>query len=195
MNVRTKKVAAAVLAGWALLTFSACLAFADMPRADRGHMGVSNTAAVGMVPVGNGTGFAEQQPTTECALQKDSVTKAFECWDGGGGDGSFAVPFPGLPVDGEILYFPLNSARTCADDFAGSVAKAKAASTGTATFTIKKNGSTVGTVVFTASATGVWATSGGATAFADGDTVEVVAPSPQNATLSSVGLTFECVKD
>lgn len=173
----------------------ASTAYADMPRADRGHVGHSNSAAVGMILLGNGTGFEEQQPPTECALQADSVTKDLECSDGGGDSYDFTVPFSGEPGDGQIVYFPVVKAITCPDNFAGSVAKAKTASSGTATFTIKKNGSTVGTVVFTASATGVWSTSGGATSFADGDTPEVVAPSPPDDDLANVSLTFECVRD
>jgi hypothetical protein len=198
MNVRMKKAALGLLAGWTVLTLTACLAFADMPRADRGHMGHSNTAALGMVPVGNGAGFEEQNPPNDCPLMQDSGDdQAFACWSGSGDSYDFTVPFdgPALPGDGQIVYFPIVKNITCADDFAGSVAKADEPSTGTAVFTIKKNGSTVGTVTFTTSDTGVWATSGGATSYADGDIYAAIAPSPQDATLAGVGLTHECERD
>lgn len=171
-----------------------CFAYADnVPSAARGHMGCLNTAAVGMVPVGDGTGFCEQALPENCALAWDGA--AVECSDGTGGTTHFSVTYSGLPPEDQIVYFPVLTALSCPDDFAGSVAKAKTASTGTVAFTIKKNGSTVGTATFTASATGVFATSGGATTFVDGDTFEVVAPpATQDATLSDVGLTFECTR-
>ena len=200
MTTRQKKwwSEIAVLALGAVTLLAATVACADnMPQAARGHMGASNTAALGMIGVGNGTGFAEQQPPNDCPLSQDASTQALECWDGSSGIDvgyDFAFIYEGLPTDGALRGFPAVRAFACADDFAGSDAEAKVASTGTAVFTVKLNGSTIGTATFTSSANGVWATTGGATSVADDDYFEVVNPTPQDATLSGVGLSFLCTR-
>ncbi|RUW57176.1 DUF2793 domain-containing protein [Mesorhizobium sp. M8A.F.Ca.ET.021.01.1.1] len=75
--------------------------------------------------------------------------------------------------------FTLPSALT------GSLAVAAVASTGTAVLKIKKNGADVGTITFTASATGVFAMAS-ATAFVAGDILNIVAPSSPDATLANI---------
>jgi hypothetical protein len=155
-----------------LIGLFANIAQADnLPLASRGHMGCSNTAALGMVGVGNGTGFCEEK------MQED-----------------FVMGWSGKPPASAIFSIPLGRARTCADNFAGSKAKAKTPSAGTAVFTIKKNGVPVATVTFTADDDGVWNTSGGATSFAVGDTVELYAPASQDMGLANVGFYFLCTR-
>lgn len=185
------KGVALVLLAWGV--FVASVAYADnIPSPGRGHMGCVNTAAVGMLPVGDGTGFCEQAMPEDCPLSFDGADVI--CSTGAGSDFNFAFVYEDMPADGGVRAFPFLDAVTCADDFAGSSAKADTASTGTAVFTVKKNAVTVGTVTFTASAIGVWVTSGGATSFAIGDIISVVTPSPQDATLAGVGLTFGCTQ-
>lgn len=70
-----------------------------------------------------------------------------------------------------------------------SRAKAKVASTGTVAFDILKNGSSVGTLTFTASVTGVFTFSSQQT-FAQGDTLEFTAPGTPDGTLANVAVTL-----
>src|SRR5260370_29698181 len=68
---------------------------------------------------------------------------------------------------------------------------ASAASTGTATFLVKKNGSQIGTIVFTAATTATFTTSSGvAQRFAQGDILTITAPSSADATLANPAFTL-----
>lgn len=71
----------------------------------------------------------------------------------------------------------------------GSVFTAGTASTGTAVFTIKNNGSSIGTVTFTASSTGV-ASFASDVFFSVNDVVTITAPGSQDSTLADVSLDF-----
>jgi hypothetical protein len=70
-----------------------------------------------------------------------------------------------------------------------SQAKARMPSTGTAVYSIRKNDVQVGTLTFTASATGVFAMAS-QQSFVAGDRLTVVAPDPRDATLSGVVITL-----
>ena len=70
-----------------------------------------------------------------------------------------------------------------------SQAKAKTASTGTATFDLQKNGSSVGSLTFTSSATGVFTFASPQT-FAQGDLLEIIAPGTPDGTLADVAVTL-----
>jgi hypothetical protein len=72
----------------------------------------------------------------------------------------------------------------------GSAAGAEIAATGTATFTIEKNGTSVGTMVFAAAATTASFTMGSATGFAAGDVLKIIAPSSPDATLADLAWTL-----
>lgn len=75
---------------------------------------------------------------------------------------------------------------------ANSIASAGTASTGTQVLTIAKNGSSIGTVTFTASATGVIA--GAGATFAVDDILTVTAGATPDATLANVSLTLKGIK-
>lgn len=99
---------------------------------------------------------------------------------------------PSVPenTDGVLVRLYFARAVTFAVDLGtASIAKAIVASTGTATFTLSKNGSPIGTVVFTASASGVITVAGGVS-FAAGDYLDVIAPVSPDATLASISFTF-----
>jgi hypothetical protein len=100
--------------------------------------------------------------------------------------------FPGKPADGALLFrVPLAREVTFADNFAGSQAKSLTASSVTAVFNVQRNGTTIGTITFSASAVGVFATTGTASeVFAAGDILSVIAPTPQDVTLANIGITF-----
>lgn len=76
-------------------------------------------------------------------------------------------------------------------NFDGSKGSADVASTGTATFAVKKNGSDVGTIVFTSASTATFTTSGGTSVdFGIGDVMTIVSPSSIDATLADVSVTL-----
>lgn len=94
------------------------------------------------------------------------------------------IPIVGLPGDGERIGYIMPRTVNFPANFSTSYASAITASTGTIVFNIYKNTSTlVGTVTFTASATGVFASASGlAQSFVAGDLFELVCPSPVDAT-------------
>lgn len=70
-----------------------------------------------------------------------------------------------------------------------SRASSAVASTGTAVFSLKRNGVTFGTLTFTTSATGVFASTS-PVVFSAGDTLTVVAPASADATLYDISITL-----
>ena len=83
------------------------------------------------------------------------------------------------------------------DDFSGSKGAAitgPAASAGV-DFTIKKNGTQIGTMSFASGATtATFATDSAAETFAAGDVLSVEAPNPSDASLDSVGFLLKGLK-
>lgn len=76
-------------------------------------------------------------------------------------------------------------------NFSGSYGTLSANPTATATYTVKKNGTSIGTVAVSTGGVFTFATSGGASqSFAAGDRMTIEAPSPADTTLADVGLTF-----
>jgi hypothetical protein len=116
--------------------------------------------------------------------------------DGEGGGGTaeqiydLALTVESKPDANEIVFFfaaprsfgfPVN--------FTGSVAKSAVASTGTAIFTVSKNGTQFGTITFTESSNGVFS-SAALTYFNAGDVLSIVAPMSQDSTLDNIGITL-----
>lgn len=102
-----------------------------------------------------------------------------------------AVFFPGLFTSASQLMFRRKVLRafTLPANLAGSFGSAGVASTGTKVIDIKKAGSSVATITFTASATGTLATSGGtAQSFAVGDVLTIVGPAATDATLADISI-------
>jgi hypothetical protein len=84
---------------------------------------------------------------------------------------------------------------TFAANFAGSVGTVRANPTATATYTVKKNGTAIGTIVVSTAGVVTFTTSGGAAqAFAAGDRMTVEAPSPQDGTLADAAFTLAGTK-
>jgi hypothetical protein len=98
---------------------------------------------------------------------------------------------PGAPTASQVvLRFNVVRAFTLPVSLTGSVATAGAASAATATFTIKQNGTSIGTIVFSTSATATF-TFAGAVTFAVNDVITVVAPASADATLSDIAINFK----
>lgn len=96
----------------------------------------------------------------------------------------------GKPTNAElVLRMEVGRAFTLPASLTGSQASARVASTSNVSFDIKKNGSSIGSVVFNVSASGTF-TFSTATSFAAGDLLEVVAPSTADATLEDISITF-----
>lgn len=98
----------------------------------------------------------------------------------------------GAPTNGEeIARIVVPRACSFADDFAGSYAVAEVAATGSSVFDVQKNGASVGSITFAAAGTtGTFATTGGATTFAAGDTIKIIAPATADATLADISITL-----
>jgi len=98
---------------------------------------------------------------------------------------------PDRPGSGEnILSWLFNRPVTFAAGLADSRAKCGTAATATAVFSIQKNGVEFGTVTIAASGTtGTFASAAGAI-FAAGDILDVVGPSPRDATLADMHVTL-----
>lgn len=98
---------------------------------------------------------------------------------------------PGQPAASAMVFqFVVSRAISFPVNLAGSLAKAGTAATSAAAFTLRRNGANIGTIDFAAgSATATFTLAGGA-AFAAGDVLEILAPSPQDATLADVSITL-----
>lgn len=98
-------------------------------------------------------------------------------------------------ADQVLLKVKLPRAIAFASNYAGSTtADADVAATGSSVFTIKKNGSSVGTVTYAPSGTTGTFASSGAVSFAAGDVLTITAPSSQDATLSGIAICLKGTK-
>ena len=94
--------------------------------------------------------------------------------------------FEGVLTNAEaVARYVFNRSVSFVANLTGSHASADTASTGTVSFTLKQNGSSVGTVTFTASATGTFTFASPVT-FASGDVLNIVAPATADGTLANV---------
>jgi hypothetical protein len=97
----------------------------------------------------------------------------------------------GLPTDGaECLHFVAARAIDFPDNFSGAYGHCGVNPTATASFDLKKNGVSIGSISINTSGVFTFNTTGAGTSLAAGDRLTVHAPSPQDATLSDVGVTF-----
>jgi len=146
------------------------------------------SAAQGDILYRNATGWVRLAAGTSGQVLKTQGAGANPVWS----DQPFDATafYPGVPTNSaKVLRVPIARAVTFAGNFSGSYGKASVASTGTATFDVQKNGSSVGTVVFTSSATATFTTSGGTSvSFAAGDVLGIVAPASADATLADIGI-------
>ncbi len=98
-----------------------------------------------------------------------------------------AASYSGPTTPSQVVQrYVFGQATTFPAGLSGSQGAAGTAATGTATYSIEKNGSAVGTMAFAASATTASFTMSAATAFAIGDVLTIVAPASPDATLASV---------
>lgn len=125
----------------------------------------------------------DAQPAFRALVQADLPTQPFDVH----------AFYPGIPTDGAtVLRVPVARAVGFVANFAGSYFSASANATAQAVFTVRKNGSSIGTVTIAAGTiTATFASSGGAAqSFAAGDVLSLTAPSTADATLADVGFVF-----
>lgn len=107
---------------------------------------------------------------------------------------SYDVAFyvAGEPGDEAIVgTFVATRAFSLFDDFVGSQGHCEINPDATAVFSVEKNGSAIGTVSIADTGVFTFATSGsGLESFAPGDRLTVIAPTPQDATLADVAISF-----
>jgi hypothetical protein len=97
--------------------------------------------------------------------------------------------YPGVPSANAIVTrVPVARAVAFPSSLAGSIGKASVAATSQTDFDVQKNGSSVGTVRFAASATSATFIAASAFTLAAGDVLSIVAPSSTDATLADVGI-------
>lgn len=108
-----------------------------------------------------------------------------------------AAFYPGIPTSSAILYrVKVARALNFVANFVGSQFTATANATGSTVFTVKKNGSSIGTcTVGAGTTTGTFATSGGtAQSLAAGDVLSIEAPASADATLANPGITLAATR-
>jgi len=95
------------------------------------------------------------------------------------------------PADTTYIIIVFERSVTFAANFSGSYGKCLTNPSATATYTVKRNGSTIGTVVISTGGTFTFATSGGTSqAFTAGQYLTIVTPTAQDDTLSDVSMNF-----
>lgn len=153
-------------------------------------------SATGAFAAASNTSFDDGDVLTIIAPASQDTTLADVSIALSGGEAGVADRFDlalfvqARPTDGELV------SRHIFTEFVSfpagltdSYSTAVTASTGTAEFSLEKNGSEFGTVTFTSSATGVLAAAS-ETVFSPGDLLTVIAPASQDATLADVSLTL-----
>ena len=133
--------------------------------------------------VGYATGARAAVPPAASALLKADGT---DCHTVGGG---FEVAFfaPGAPLASQLLGGLVFSRRVVFPAaFNGSRGAAGTAATASASFTINRNGSPIGSIVFAAGATVASFAAAGETTCNPGDILSLTAPSPADAALANL---------
>ena len=95
-----------------------------------------------------------------------------------------------LPASQVLMRYPFPRAVDFPAGLTGSRGVAASAATGTTTLDLRKNGTSVGSVQYAASATTATFTMASATSFAAGDVLTVHAPGTADATLADLGLSL-----
>lgn len=103
-----------------------------------------------------------------------------------------AMYYPGSPPNSQLVTaYKFAIATSFPGNFTGAECADTVNATSTATFTIKKNGSSAGTIVFATNGTCTYTTSGGTTlSFAIGDEMTIIAPGTADSTLSDPRVTL-----
>jgi hypothetical protein len=108
---------------------------------------------------------------------------------------ALGLTYDGSPGTGEvILRHPAPIAFNLPISLTNSQFYAATAANATATFTLKKNGASIGTIQFATGATSGTATFSTGVAFAVSDKLTMEAPSPADSTLADLGFSIKGTK-
>lgn len=106
-----------------------------------------------------------------------------------------AVSIANLTTNAEdILFFVFPRPATLPAGATGSQAKAAAAATGATTYTVRKNGGSIGTIDFAASGTVGTFNGFGTTNFVAGDVLSITGPATADATLADLAITIKLTR-
>jgi len=103
----------------------------------------------------------------------------------------FIVNFVGVTTNGEKIRIKVDRAVTLPASLTGSYFDAGTAATASTAFTLKQNGTTIGSLTFAAAGTVPTVSFTGAVTFAAGDTFEIDAPTTADTTLADIAFTFK----
>jgi hypothetical protein len=121
-----------------------------------------------------------------------TFNEAINTLDEAAGPYLLGLTYDGAPGNGEVILRQKTAlAFSLPADLTGSNFYAETAATGTSTFTVKKNGGSIGTIVFSASGTTGVVTFATAVSFAVDDKLTLEAPASADATLGDLGFTFK----
>lgn len=116
----------------------------------------------------------------------------------GSSDGMLTFAVSGLPDAGQIIIIPIPDGitLTISASMTGSAGRCDTAPTAQADFDVQKNGSSVGTITFAASANTATFTAASAISLvgANSDYLKIVCPTTQDTTLSDVGVALKVTK-
>lgn len=97
--------------------------------------------------------------------------------------------YPGVPSASAIITrVPVARAVTFPSGLTGSIGRARVAATAQTVFDVQKNGASVGSITFAASATSATLTAASAVTLAAGDILAIIAPGSADTTLADVGV-------
>lgn len=145
------------------------------------------STVTGVLPLANGGTSTSTAPTTGQVLQATSTTAA--AWTSQPYDISFYIE--GTTTASEVvLYLVAARAFTWPKSLASSYAKANTAAKAAATFSISRNGTSIGSFAFAASGTSATFTLSNAVTFAAGDVIQITAPATPDTTLANIAITF-----
>lgn len=115
--------------------------------------------------------------------------------------GGLSVPVPGIYDIGvtlngtignvDVVRFSVVRAFTLPEDLTGSIAESQSPATASTTFTIKKNGASIGTIVWDAGETEGVFTFAAEVDFAADDLLQVTGPGSADASLADVSITLK----
>jgi len=167
-----------------------------LPAVKRAIVVEADAANTADVTVVIGTASFAVAPGTSSWFYSDGTANGLSQIGGSAGAGGsdpfdIGIYLQSKPTAGaNVLRFNAVRSFDLPSGLSGSVFTAGVASTGTATFTLKQNGVSIGTIAFTTSTTGV-ATFASPVTFAVNDVFEITAPGSQDATLAEIALNFK----
>ena len=134
---------------------------------------------------------APDPPDPTAFLSGDGVWR-LPAGGAGGSPYDIVASYIGRPTAGaKVLILTFTRTVTFAANLAGSRGSLDITPSSSAVYTVQKNGTAIGTVTISTGGVFTFATSGGAAqSFATGDRMTIIAPSPQDSSLSGVAITL-----